>query len=183
MPPRTPREPALGPVRPTPDDDPALNLEWFRPDPRPRLYRTYGVGVALILAGALLCGWAFLGLRAPGPEEGRAAIVMIVGLLLTAGGMLLMVRRVLLVLADDTCLVLRVDGLRFDRAGARTLVPWTAIDRVEAVGDRLRIETDDPRLGVVEIGTRFTDLSAAEVARRIGETRRRALMGLLPRAR
>ncbi|MCB9548077.1 MAG: hypothetical protein H6706_19855 [Myxococcales bacterium] len=108
------------------------------------------------------------------------AIVMI-GLPLTAGRhAALMVRRVLLVLADEaTRLVLRVDG-----SGSTALARDAgALDGHrpggEAVGDRLRHETDDPRLGGGGDRTRFTDLSAGEMAARCigGDAGGRAPMG------
>lgn len=170
----------LTPPASDPTTDRGTNLEWFRPDPRPRLLRTYLLGMLLMLSGVGCCAAGFLGLRVGvGMPEGAFVLLLLVGLVAVATALVLFVRRALWVLADETCLILRVDGLRFERAGAATHVPWEVIDSVGADGDALRISTDDPRLGELRVKTRFTDIDAGELARRIEATRRRALMGLL----
>lgn len=171
---------ALGPRPPARDDAAGLNLEWFRPDPRPRLYRTYAIGVLLLLIGMGCCAAGFLGLRTgAGGSEAAYTALMLAGLTAVASAMVLFVRRALWVLADETCLILRVDGVRFERSGASTQVPWEVIDAVRADGDAVFISTDDARLGEIRVRARFTDIDARELARRIEATRRRALMGLL----
>lgn len=171
---------ALGSTPPTHDDSAGVNLEWFRPDPRPKLYRTYFIGMLMLLSGMGCCAAGFFGLRVgSGFSEGAYTALMIIGVLTVASAMVLFVRRALWVLGDETCLVLRVDGVRFERAGAATHVPWDVIESVRADGEALCIDTDDPRLGQMRVRVRFTDIDAAELATKIEATRRRALMGLL----
>jgi hypothetical protein len=160
-----------------------INLEWFRPDPRPRLYRTYGLMVFLLLVGMGCCAAGFLGLRM-GSEtsEVGATLLLVLGVGAVASAMILMVRKAVQVLADETCLVLRVDGLLFVRQHDQFVVPWERIDAIEAQNDRVLIRTDDPQLGVLLLAPRFADVDASQLAEKMITTRRSALMGLYPRS-
>lgn len=156
-----------------------INLEWFRPDPRPRLYRTYGLMVLLLLCGMGCCAAGFLGLRtgAQGSELGAAGM-LVLGVVAVASAMVLMVRKAVLVLADDTCLVLRVDGLLFMRKQGDILVAWDQIDTIESCGERVLIQTDDRYMGSIVLRPRFIDVDADQLVKKMRATRQRALMGL-----
>lgn len=106
---------------------------------------------------------------------------LVVGLSCVACGMLVFTVSALRVLADDTCLGLRIDGLLYRRGGEiARVIPWDALGEVTADADglRVRVDGDAPLL----IRTPFADVEHGEIARRIMVTRRRALMGLPLRA-
>lgn len=164
-----------------PSQSVGINLEWFRPDPRPRLYRTYGVMVLLMLSGMGCCAAGFLGLRTHSDtSEAGAIALLLLGVAAVASAMVLMVRKALQVLADETCLVLRVDGLLFVRQHGQFIVAWERIDAIEVQDDRVLIQTDDPQLGQIRLAPRFTDVDAPTLTEKMRHTQRSALMGLYP---
>ena len=155
------------------------NLEWFRPDPRPRLIRIWSLGVLTLFIGVGCCAVGFMGLRSgSAASEAGSTGLLLAGVIVVALSMVMTVRRALFVLADETCLILRVDGVCFERAGRATLVPWEVIDAVRADGPALIIDTDDPALGQIRMASRFLGISASALAERVERTRRRALMNL-----
>lgn len=81
-------------------------------------------------------------------------------------------------LADETCLILRADGICFVRESATTAVPWAAIDAVGADGDTPVIDTDGPNIGQIRMAARSLDVDASALAHRIEKTQRRALIDM-----
>lgn len=160
-----------------PDHD--KDIEWFRPDPRRRLMPAWIVGSCLLGLGLASTTYGFSQL---GRDDHLGLLGLVVGLSCVACGMLTFTVSALRVLADDTCLGLRVDGLLYRRGGEiARVIPWEALGQVTAedAGLRVRVDGDTPLL----IRTPFADVEHGEIARRIMATRRRALMGLPLRVR
>lgn len=155
------------------------DIEWFRPDPRRRLYPMWAISAVLMAGGILVCAWSFVRI-ARGQEDALALTGLIVGLLTVLAAMGRVVFLTVRVLSNETCVGLRVDGLvHRDRAGTTTVMPWSAIDSVRGEGARLVLYTDEQGPGVLEVPTEGMDLSAQDLSARILDTRRKALMGLL----
>ncbi|MGK0360162.1 MAG: hypothetical protein ACI9U2_002474 [Bradymonadia bacterium] len=141
--------------------------------------RTWLVGVGMMFVGMGCCGAAFVGLRTDaGTSEMGYFALLLIGVVIVATTMTMMVRKALIVLADETCLILRVDGICFVSERATTVVPWAAIDSVCAQGNVLVIDTDDPNIGQIRMAAQFLDVDARALADLIKKTRRRALMGM-----
>lgn len=154
------------------------DIEWFRPDPRRRLLPVWIKGGLAMALGFSLCGYGFLRLN-QGEEAGPLAALG-VGLILIMLGMGGVVFFTVRVLSDETCVGLRVDGLlRRTRGGEILVVPWAAIDEIQAEGDQIRVVTDLEAVGSLLLPTTHLDLDASTLAQRLAETRRKALMGLL----
>ena len=142
--------------------------------------RTWLAGVVMLFLGMGCCAFGFLGLRTgSGTSVTGPTVLLFVGVAIVACTMVTMVRRALRVLADETCLILRVDGICFQRNTSATVVPWAAIDAVRADGDALVIDTDDPKIGQIRMAAHFPGIDAAELADRIVKTQRRVLMGMI----
>lgn len=150
------------------------DIEWFRPDPRRRLMPAWIVGSCLLALGLAATTYGFSQL---GKDDHLGLLGLVLGLSCVASGMLTFTVSALRVLADDTCLGLRVDGLLFRRGGEiARVIPWEELGEVSADDDGLRVPVDGQD-GLL-IRTPFADIEHAEIARRIMATRRRALMGL-----
>ncbi|MCA9538209.1 MAG: hypothetical protein KC620_04945 [Myxococcales bacterium] len=154
----------------------ALDIEWYRPDPWRRLLPRWLLGAGLMIAGLLCTAAGYLRLRhgdAPGPLA-----LLVGGLLCVTVGLLVFVRNALRVLADDTCIGLRVDGVLHREGGDEgRLVPWSAIEAIacDASGSAVIVKTND---GELRLLVRGLDISSATLAERIRTLRQRALMGL-----
>ncbi len=155
------------------------DIEWFRPDPRRRLMPAWIIGSGLLGLGLVATTYGFSQL---GRDDHLGLLGLVVGLSCVACGMLTFTVSALRVLADDTCLGLRVDGLLYRRGGEiARIIPWHAVGEATADDDGLAVPVqggDDLR-----IRAPFADIEHAEIAERIATTRRRALMGLPLRPR
>lgn len=110
-------------------------------------------------------------------DEALGLTALVAGLLFVVSGMLTFVIAALRVLADDTCIGLRVDGVLYRRGGeVARLVAWEAVDAVRVDGEALIVEVEGGEAW--RVVDAFADITAAELAERIRATRRRALMGL-----
>ncbi|MCB9527373.1 MAG: hypothetical protein H6701_03090 [Myxococcales bacterium] len=150
------------------------DIEWFRPDPRRRLLVPWSLGAAVMTLGLCLTAFAFTRL---GTDEALGLVALGGGIACVAAGMLTFVGAALRVLADDTCVGLRVDGLLFRRGGeVARLWPWEAVGEVRVGEGALLIEVDGGE--VLRVADAFAALDAVAIAEKIRVTRRRALMGL-----
>lgn len=150
------------------------DIEWFRPDPRRRLMPAWIAGTALLAGGLAATTYGFSVL---GRDEHLGLLGLLVGLSCVACGMLTFTVSALRVLADDTCLGLRIDGLLYRRGNeVARVIPWDAVGEVHLDGEALvvPIEGDTP----LRITTPFADVGHDVIVDRIVVTRRRVLMGL-----
>lgn len=150
------------------------DIEWFRPDPKRRLLPAWIVGSCLLGLGLVATTYGFSHL---GKDEQLGLLGLVIGLSCVASGMLTFTVSALRVLADDTCLGLRIDGLLYRRGGEiARIIPWDALGQVTADEGGLAVAIDGE--APLRIRTPFADIEHAEIAARIMTTRRRALMGL-----
>lgn len=139
----------------------------------------WSVGIAVLTLGVVTTAFGFARLRT---DEALGLTALVAGLLCVVGGMLTFVIAALRVLADDTCIGLRVDGVLYRRGGGvARLVAWEAVDAVRVDGEALIVEVEGGEAW--RVVDAFADITAAELAERIRATRRRALMGLPLRPR
>jgi hypothetical protein len=159
-------------------------LSWFRPNTTADLLKTWVIGSALALLGLVIGGLRFL--PSVGLDEVGKGFVLISGLLISFCGLMWAVLRALRSLRDETCLLIRNDGVELlpPPPGEPQFLSWSDIGAVE-VNDRETLLTVHPLaqaegapLAPLYIDTRFTpDLVA--LSRQLETTKRRALMGLI----
>ena len=163
-----------------PLDKPERDLEWYRPDPRRRLFRPWAYGVLLVCLGAFLCALFFAQVL---PEPG-AAILLFSGLGSILGGLLTFVLSALKILQDETCVALRVEGVLYrEISGQIHQFPWAEIDDVTAAEDsalHLLISVEG-RVRPERLRVAGLRLNAQALAARILEVRRQILLGLDPK--
>lgn len=158
-------------------DQPEREVEWYRPDPRRRLFRPWLFAVCLVCTGALACALFFINAL---PEPG-AAFLLFCGLGAILGGMLTIVLSALKVLEDETCISLREEGLLYrDCSGEIQQFPWELLDEVSLDRDRrgfitLRIEG---RAGYSRLQATSMQRSPEALVERIREVQRHLLLGL-----
>lgn len=134
----------------------------------------WSIGTAVLTVGVVTTAFGFTRLAT---HEALGLTALVGGLLCVVGGMLTFVIAALKVLADDTCIGLRVDGVLYRRGGeVARLVAWEAVDAVRVDGEALIVEVEGGEAW--RVVDAFADITAAELAERIRATRRRALMGL-----
>lgn len=151
-------------------------LEWYRADATAAVVRVVVLGSALVM-----CGVVCVGLCLSGAGGGQVVNVLlgVVGALCTLAGPGVTILGFQRVLSQDVYLAVRREGLAFHDGGTEQRVSWD--DLVEA-----RSEGDPPRLTLVRraeaplhLPVRFDGVDAPELARRLNQVRRRALMNLL----
>ncbi len=122
----------------------ALDVEWFRPDPRRRLAAPWAAAVLLVTAGSLAAAHGIHRLHGPLNTDAFALTMLIVGLGAVAGGMVLAVAAAVWVLSDDTCVGVRVDGVLVRRRqGEAVLVPWGVVRDAAVRDGQVELLTDD----------------------------------------
>jgi hypothetical protein len=159
-------------------------LSWFRPNSTIHLLKTWVIGGALAMLGLMIGGLRFW--PTAGLDETEKGVVLVSGLLISLYGLMWAVLRALRSLRDETCLLIRNDGVELlpPPPGVPQFLSWSDIGEVE-VNDRKTLLTVHPLaqaegapLAPLYIDTRFTpDLVA--LSRELEATKRRALMGLI----
>lgn len=153
-------------------------VEWFRIDHGDEQKRVLVLGSALVLAGVFAVGAGIAPSLLVGP--GRTAVVLL-GLVLVAAGpgvVFLWLRRTL---GRDGYLALTTEGLVVELHGARRYWPWADVDDVVPRGEH-GFTVRSPR-GDFTVNDPIRGHSAAALARRILDAKRKALFGLYrPRA-
>ncbi|MFN3197584.1 MAG: hypothetical protein ACE366_04040 [Bradymonadia bacterium] len=156
------------------------DIEWFRPDPRSRLYPLWTHNSLWMALGLLISGFGVKGLI-DGNDPLRLA-ALCVGLAIILYSMLRVVILTVRILSNETCVGVRLDGLLRREAGGEILVvPWRAIDAItaEQKQQRLVVATDLPEVGTFKVSTECMDIDAEGLSIRLLDARRKALMGLL----
>ncbi len=153
--------------------EPRAEVFWLRPDPIRRLARPFGTAGAVFVAGGLLGYWGHN--RSGGGPAGLAAIAGGMGLIAVAVGAIFYFA--LRLLADETCLAIRQDGLRYQRGREpERFVQWTRLGALRIEGDDVVASVDHG--APLRIRASELDWTPFEMARLVDEARRRAQMGL-----
>jgi hypothetical protein len=153
--------------------DPAADVFWLRPDPIRRLSRPFWAAGAVFVAGGLLGYWGYN--RSGGGVAGHAAIGG--GLVLIAAAVGTVFYVALRLLADETCLAIRRDGLMYQRGRApERFVPWSRLGAARVEGDEVVADVD--RGPALRIAATELDWTPFEMARLVDDARRKAQLGL-----
>ena len=151
-------------------------VEWYRPVLLGRMVTVWLGGVMLIGLGLVLGGVGFRsGTQIPALVQGLAALG---GVLSTISGALVALLGMLRLLsADPIWLLVRLDGLVYHTDQEEVFVPWQGLTgaRSEPPGLVLEREGGAPLL----IPHRFMGTTGPELAARLLELQRQALMGVL----
>lgn len=151
-------------------------VEWYRPALLGRMALVWMVGVMLIGFGMLASGIAF-DPTGRFPEELQFAC-LILGVLGTVGGALFGLLGILRLLATDPVwLLLRLDGVVFHDHSQEVKVQWSALKAVRWEDRSLKLVREDGPEVVIEYT--FMGISGPDLAKRIVEIQRQALMGVL----
>ncbi|MCA9608560.1 MAG: hypothetical protein KC619_23315 [Myxococcales bacterium] len=158
-------------------------VAWYRVDPTPRILRVLALGAAVMTIGSVVMASAFreLGHSPVDFADQRALWIAFgiggAGLTTIVSGSLICIFGLRRVLAEERYLALRTDGLYFRDGASREVVPWEDIREVGHEGEALVLERQDGSRWVRT--ERFAGVSAEELARRVKDTRGKALFGLL----
>jgi hypothetical protein len=165
-------------IRTQPPSDPsAYAVEWHRPDPRRGLVKAWLIGSVLLVTGAVLLAQV---IYYAGEMPGALGVLLVIlSVALSAAGPLLVVVTAIRSLADETCLVLRSDGLHYTGRDGSFFVHWRDIVSLtlDDENDTLRIETETDTRSISH--PQFVGVSRHDLAKRIDDIRRRALLGLI----
>lgn len=155
-------------------------IEWYRPDRMRALWRIWGLGSLFVCGGALGCGWAFVRFTHANAES-LALTTMLIGLAMIASGMIYVLRRTWRILDEETCFVLRSDGVTYLRPGQPApVIGWDRLHAVHVEADTILLVTDDDDEPVRVEGP-FAGTRSADLGKRVTDTQRKALMGLIRR--
>lgn len=150
-------------------------IEWYRPDPRGKLWRAWGVGTALVVAGAGL-GVTLFSFQHLGIAVQVAMTVL--ALVSTAAGPILVLRAAFSVLSDETCLILHSDGVVYTDDRQRFFVAWDDLvdTAYDGAADALRFSTEEGEHTIER--PHFTDIGPVELVERVDAVRRKALLNI-----
>lgn len=170
-------------------------LDAYRADVSRALGRVLALGALLVLLGSLLCGSALVALRLEGAPVlvGRRPSVTGVlptpdvsatpwalglgGLLLVIAGTGTAVLGLRHILAEERYVLLRSDGALFVRGKERRVVKWRNVEDVRHEDGALVFHCHDGT--ALSVDGQWGGVTPSELARRAGQIRRRALMGLI----
>lgn len=172
-------------------------LDAYRADVSRALARVLSIASLLVLLGSVLCGSSLVALH----EEGvpiafgrRPSVAFVVPAppvsstpwLMGLGGLALVIagtgtaivglRRIL---ADERYVILRSDGALFVRGRERRVVKWRNVEDVGHEDGALVFHCHDGT--ALTIGGEWGGVTVPELARRVAQVRRRALLGLTGR--
>ena len=152
-------------------------VDFFRVDRSGTTTRLLVTGVVLVAVGASAIG-AHLMHRLP---ASLSHLISLVGGITAVGGLVTAFGALAMMLFENVYMSLREDGLLIHDNGKETSVPWEELEEV-VVGDDAK--------GFVELRRReketlrwFAGAAAKDVGARVEEARRKALHGLMIRAR
>jgi hypothetical protein len=155
----------------------AVILDWYRTDPWPRMRRVLVAGPGLLSLGGLVVAVSFAAREPPGVRSAAAVL----GLVLVASGAGLTLAGMFRILRDDTYLAIRTDGVVFRAASRETLLVWSELARARWDGPRALLLLEREEGEPVVVARRFAGIAGPELAGKIEQSRRRALMGMLGR--
>lgn len=151
-------------------------VEWYRPVMLGRMVAVWLVGVMLIGFGVVSSAIAFDPTGRFPPD--LQAVALAAGVLCTVGGALFGLLGILRVLsADPVWLLIRLDGVVFHTQDEETTIPWQQLQGARWEDRVLLLDRD--RAAPLEIRYRFMGISGPDLAARITELQRQALMGVL----
>jgi hypothetical protein len=155
--------------------EPLRILAYYRADTSVRVRRILILGPALMSFGGMVIAISFLTHQ---PERVRT-LSAAAGFVLIAGAAILTAATLQRILRDDGYLAIRTDGVVVQNASQETLVLWNDLAEVrwDAPGRTLVIGRTGGEPLVVAWS--FARISGPELADRIEQDRRKAIMGLL----
>lgn len=163
------------------DEAPLRMVEWYRPDQGRRVLRIWGLGVAMVVGGALSAIVALRGLGSLGQVVPVARVgLAVVGGLLVLGGPLVCIVRLLRAMRDDDYVALQNNGVVIGRRGEIELLPWDELDTVEhqpEPSETLLLRRRDG--GEIALDETYAGTDLARLGRRISHLRSKVLMDLL----
>jgi hypothetical protein len=154
----------------------AFHIEWYRPGLLGAILAVWVVGVSLMTVGVLGCAVAL-------DNTGRIPLLWqhiagVVGGAGTISGALVGLLGVLRVLSrDPVCLLLRRDGVLLRIEQEETFIAWEALTGCRVEDRALVLEREG--LPAVTTRHRFMGASPEQLAARIREVQRQALLGVL----
>ena len=152
-------------------------ISFYRVDQSRRIRRVLIVGAGLITVGAIVMALSFLTRNTDAVRQ----VATTLGLVCTVAGGLGAVVGMSRALREDTCLVVRTDGLMTQSAGQETLFRWADIERIRLGADAETIVV--VRLDGTEITVADRPFAGTETKALAGELdtmRRKAAWNLLP---
>ncbi|MEM9190181.1 MAG: hypothetical protein AAGF12_13435 [Myxococcota bacterium] len=152
----------------------AYIVEWYRLDQNAQIVKVLALGALLMAPGSALVG---VGISPyPIPELLRILLTLL-GALMTVGGPAICILGLRNVMAVDSYIALRTDGLVCHLSPSPTLTLWENIIDIEADGEVLVLVLRDDT--TERIDQRFNGIRPEELVKRMREVRRKALFGLL----
>lgn len=152
-------------------------VEWHRPDRRRPLLWVCGTAAVLVSIAAVTAGLALSG--AFGVGDTTRQVLGAIAAVCVLGGPLTAVIGIPRALGPEVVLTLRNDAIVWTTPERRIAIEWRSLDSVEEVGGQLVLmSADHPPTA---LAPRFADIDNPTLRKRIVETQRRALMGLLRR--
>lgn len=158
-------------------------VAWYRVDPTPKVLGVLALGACVMTVGSVVMALAFarLGHAAVDFTDQRALVLAFGvgggGLATIVAGGLLCILGLRRELAVERYLALRADGAYFRDGDARSVLRWEEVREVVREGDAVVLVGHDGARWVR--AERFAGIGAEELARRIADTRGKALFGLL----
>jgi hypothetical protein len=158
------------------DPEPSV-ISFYRVDQSRRIRRVLVVGAGLIVLGATVMAVSFL----TRSSEDVRRMATTVGLACTVAGGLSAVIGMSRALREDTCLVVRTDGLMMQSEGRESLFRWADIERIR-LGEDARtivvVRADGSEITVADRPFAGTETKA--LAQELDGMRRKAAWNLLP---
>lgn len=144
-------------------------VDFFRIDRSGRTKRVLGSGIVMVVGGASAVGAHLMHRLAPDTSHLVSlvgGVTMIAGLVMSFGGMAIM-------LFENVYLTIKEDGLLLHDNGRETALPWDELTDVDARAGFVEL-----RRGKKDPVRWFAGKDADDVAARIGEAKRKAALGL-----
>jgi len=149
-------------------------IEWYRPAMTRRMLRIVLPCSLLTLTAALLIGGGVL-VR----DGGWSATLVIVGVLFAIAGPTIAAYGVLKFLKHDVYLSLRTDGVQFhDEEGCDSFIRWSDLEEAASPDPgTLELRPDNGGAPLI-VKEQFIGIANADLAARIAELHRKALLGV-----
>lgn len=153
-------------------------IEWFRPLAVRRLAAVWLVAGVTVALASLLIGLAAH--RLIDVSEWVRLALVIAGAVGVIGAPLYYVVAMFRALSEEVYLLLRSDGLLYQSRRGRTFIAWQQLVQVEIdeASGHLVLHTEDDAAPLV-LAERFLGIDPPALVRRIKETQRRALLGMV----
>jgi hypothetical protein len=149
-------------------------LEWFRPDPWPKMRRILTIGPTVVLAGCLVIAVSFLTHQG---FEVRAAAAL-AGFAVIIGGVGFTIASMHRILREEVSLVLRSDGVFVQSAKVETLVPWDDVREARWDVERAALVIERAEGSPIVLPGPRARIPGPDLAARILQHKRKVALGL-----